>query len=70
MIRWVDNRGSIRVSADERILVKALPGGRSGHRGRRGGGGVGLQGSAELQVAAQEVKRGKPEGDRRAVGLG
>jgi len=23
---WVDNRGSIRDSADERILVKALPG--------------------------------------------
>ena len=44
MIRWVNNRGSIRDSADERILVKALPGGRSGHRGRRGGGGVGLQG--------------------------
>ena len=41
---WVDNRGSIRDSADERIHVKALPGRRSGHRGRRGGGGVGLQG--------------------------
>jgi len=70
VIRWVGNRGSIRVSADERILVKALPGGRSGHRGCWGGGGMRLQGSAELQVAAQRFKRGKPEGDRRAVGLG
>ena len=43
MIRWVDNRGSIRDSADERILVKALPGGRSGHRGRRGGGAWGCR---------------------------
>jgi len=41
---WVDNRGSIRVSADERILIKALSRRRSGHRGRGGGGGVGLQG--------------------------
>ena len=30
----------------------------------------GCRGSAELQVAAQGVKRGKPEGDRRAVGRG
>ena len=44
MIRWVDNTGSILDSADERILVKSLPGRRSGHRGRRGEGGMGLQG--------------------------
>ena len=44
MTHWVDNRGSIRVSADERILVKALSRRTSVHRGRRGGGGVGLQG--------------------------
>ena len=44
MIRWVDKRGSIRDSADERILVKALPGRWSRLRGRRGEGGVGLQG--------------------------
>ena len=44
MTHWVDNRGSSCDSADERIPVKAPPGRRSGQRGRRGTGGVGLQG--------------------------
>ena len=71
MIRWVNNRGSIFVTEQTSASSsKHYPGDGVGS----GAAGVraawGCRGSAELQVAAQGFKRGKPEGDRRAVGLG
>jgi len=54
---WVDDRSGIQDNADKRFHIKALPGRRRGHRGRRDGRGMGRHG----QRICQQWRRGLNE---------
>ena len=62
-MHWSDARGSIRENAHNRIHIKTLPGRRRGHRGRRGGGGVGQhRGHTRRRRGLSEAIRMQVEG--------